>query len=88
VNCKKYGIEVTGCSNWTGDDPMEICSKCGEIGSLEGSNGKTHVIGQVQQLPPIKHCYSAIKHRSKGVILISTKRVLPHLGERGGSCGE
>jgi len=88
VNCKRHGIEVTGCSNWTGDDPMEICSKCVEIGSFGVLGEKTHAGGQADKSTPIKHRYTGIKRGSKGVILMSAKRFLPYFGESGGNRGK
>lgn len=84
--CQKDGIWVTGCSQWTGGDPQEICLKCIKKELLGDLDEKTHTEGQANQSPPIKHRYSAIKHHSKGVILMPTKGFLPYFGERGG-CG-
>jgi hypothetical protein len=66
--CLKHGLNVTGCAKLTGGDPLEICLKCVETGSLGDSTGKTHVIGQSDQLPPIKYRYSGIKCGSNRVI--------------------
>lgn len=86
--CQKDEIWVTGCSQWTGGDSKEICLKCIKKGPFGDLDEKTHAGGQANQSPPIKHGYSAIKHRSKGVILIPTKGFLPHFGERGVSGGK
>ena len=86
--CKKHEVEISGCSKWGGSDPQETCFKCIEKEPSGDSDEKTHADGQGDQLPLVKHGYSAIKHRSKGVILMSTKRFLPHLGEREGSYGK
>ena len=86
--CKKHHIQVTGCSKRVGDDPREICQECTEKELSGDLNGETHPDGQGNELPPVKHRSSAIKHRSKGVILVPTKEPLAHFGERGDSHGK
>ena len=81
--CKKHNLQVMGCSKRVRDDPGDICLECIEIEPSGGLNEKTPPDGQGNELPPVKHHYSAIKHRSNGVILIPTREPLPHFGEKG-----
>jgi hypothetical protein len=71
-----------------GGDPMEICPKCIEIGLLGDLNGEAHIRRRGNNSTPLKHRFSAVKHYSKGVYLISTKEFLPHFREKGKRRGE
>jgi hypothetical protein len=79
MRCKKYKLDVTGCSKCTGSDPVVICQNCGFKAGISETHGKTKGEGKTIRKSMSGH----IKNRGKVVKRVSTLMVRPYLkGEK------
>ncbi len=79
VKCKKYNLDVTRCSHWTGSLPTEECEICVLRLSISGPHGFPKGWGKTIR----RNMYRPIRNKTNMVKRIPILRVHPFF--KGGS---